>query len=95
MTLISKLRNNDDDVAQDNDQDDYHYNCIQCSFPERHPLLARTPSILAHLIISSIIMMVIMVLMMMVMRMVRLMMIKMIIRDLVNTCSPNHFLQSS
>ena len=39
--------NNDDDVDQDNDQDDYHYNCIQCSFPVGHPLLARTPPILA------------------------------------------------
>ena len=36
----------------DGDKDDYHYNCIQCSFPERHPLLADKWAECAHLIIS-------------------------------------------
>ena len=36
----------------DGDKDDYHYNCIQCSFPKRHPLLADKWAECAHLIIS-------------------------------------------
>ena len=49
VMMMVTIFNDDDD---DGDKDNYHYNCIQCSFPERHPLLADKWAECAHLIIS-------------------------------------------